>query len=125
MMSTARWTGGLVVTAVTAAVLLAGTGTALADTGTAGSRSGSPVCTQRIPAVLDRIDRLTERIGGDDGTRGSTAWLKARAGQARDAGFTAVADLLDARAAIRGDRVAELAELKGDVQDAQRQDCAP
>jgi hypothetical protein len=116
---------GLVVAVATATVLLAGTGTALADTRTTGSRSEGPVCTKRIPAVLDRIDRLTERIGADAGTRGSTAWLQAKAGQARDAGFTALADLLDSRAAARGDRVAELAELKTDVQDAQRQDCAP
>lgn len=63
-------------------------------------------------------------IGADADTRGSTAWLEAKADTARDTGYAALADLLDARAAARGDRVDELAQLKSDVEDVQSTDCA-
>jgi uncharacterized protein YfaQ (DUF2300 family) len=119
-----RWSGGLVVLASTAGLLVAGSGVAAADSGASTPRSESAVCTQRIPAVLDRIDRLTDRINGDAGTRGSTAWLKAKSGQAREAGFVALADLLDSRADARPQRLDALAGLKGEVQDVQTEDCA-
>jgi hypothetical protein len=105
-------------------MLLAGGGTALADSDPSGSPGASAVCTQRIPAVLARIDRVTARINGDADTRGSTAWLEAKAGQARDAGFDALADLLDTRAEARPDRLDELASLRSDVQNVQAEDCA-
>lgn len=117
-----RTVSGLIVTATTTAALLAGGGTAFAD-GSGEPRGASAVCAKRIPAVLDRIDRLTDRIGDDAGTRGSTAWLASRADRARDAGLVALADLLEVRVAGRGERLAELAELRGDVQDVRAKDC--
>lgn len=114
---------GLAVAAATTGLLLTGAGTALADDGTSTPDVKSTVCDKRIPAVLARIDRVTARINGDVTTIGSTAWLEARADKARAAGLTAVADLLDERAAGRPERAEQLAELKSDVQDAQRKDC--
>jgi hypothetical protein len=124
MMRSLRWSGPLAVMASTAGLLLVGSSVAVADPGTSSPRNQSAVCTQRIPAVLDRIDRLTDRINGDADTRGSTAWLKAKSEQARNAGFVALADLLETRAAARPERLDELAELKSDVQDVQAKDCA-
>jgi hypothetical protein len=121
MNRSARWMGAA---AVTAGLLLAGSGTAFADASPTTDHSTSAVCAHRLPAALARIDKVTARINGDAGTRGSTAWLTAKADQARQAGFGALADLLDARVASRPDRLVELAELRGDVQDVQAEDCA-
>lgn len=122
------WGGGVAVLAATAGLLLTGIGVAAADSGT-GTGTGtpatqSPICTKRIPAALERIDKLSDRINGDADTRGSTAWLKAKSEQARQAGFVALADLLDTRAEARPQRLDELAALKKDVQDVQAKDCA-
>lgn len=132
-----RWISGLVATVATVGVLLAGSGAAVADTSsppvppdppsTSSSAPPSPkgqaVCAKRIPALLSRIDRLTTRINGDANTRGSTAWLTARATKARAAGNTARADLLDARASTRSARLERLAQLKTLVQGVQSKDC--
>jgi hypothetical protein len=122
-----RWQSGLATLAVTAGLLLTGAGTAAADSGsdpTTAPRSQTALCTHRIPAVLDRIERLTDRINGDAQTRGSTAWLQAKSEQARSAGFTALADLLDSRVQARPERLDELDALKGDVQGVLATDCA-
>jgi hypothetical protein len=134
MMRTNRGIGGLAVTAVAVGVLLAGSGAAFADTsppaappatssGAPAPPAGEPVCTKRIPALLSRIDKLTARINGDASTRGSTAWLKAKADKARAAGHTAGADLLDARAAARAARLDRLAQLRTQIQGVQSKDC--
>ena len=130
MKRSTRWQGGLAVLTATAGLLLTGVGTAAADSGSdpttpSTPRSQSALCTHRIPAVLDRIERLTDRINGDAQTRGSTAWLKAKSEQARSAGFTALADLLDTRVQARPQRLDELDALKGDVQGVLAADCAP
>ncbi len=125
MKRSARW---MAASAATAGLLLAGSGTAFADEnptidhGT-GDHGAGAVCAHRLPAVLARIDRVTERINGDADTRGSTVWLQAKAERARDAGFAALADLLDERVQARPDRLDELAELRSDVQYVQAQDC--
>ncbi len=127
-MHTKRWVAGLAVTAVTAGGLALGAGSALADTppspAPAPDHASSAVCTQHIPAVLARIDKVTARINGDASTRGSTAWLQAKADKARAAGYTALADLLTARVANRPARLDELAKLKSEVQHVQATDCA-
>ncbi len=118
-----RWAACLAVTAATAVALALGGGTALADTPPA-DHANSAICTQRIPAVLARIDKLTNRINGDASVKGSTAWLRAKADQARAAGYPALADLLTARAGDRPGRLDELAKLRTDVQHVQSTDCA-
>lgn len=122
-MATNRWIGGLAVTAVTAGVLLAGSGTAFADD-TDTQAAKDRVCTERIPAVLERIDKLVVRINGDAKTRGSTAWLVASADKARANGLPSLADLLVARADARPERVETLEQLRADVENVLSTDCA-
>jgi hypothetical protein len=117
---------GLAVVAAVGAMALGG-GTALADTPpptAAPGHANSAICTKRVPAVLARIDKLTTRINGDASVKGSTAWLRAKADEARAAGYTALADLLTARADGRPGRLDELTKLKSDVQHVQATDCA-
>lgn len=124
-MRTNRWTAGLAAGAAMVGVLLAGSGTALADDGTPPpAPTADAVCEKRIPTVLARIEKLTTRINGDAEIRGSTAWLQTKAEQARAAGRTARADLLEARAAARPQRLEHLATLKANVEDVQAENCA-
>ena len=116
-----RGLAAVVVVAVGALAL--GGGTALADT-TTPDHANSAICTQRIPAVLARIDKLTARVNGDASVKGSTAWLRAKADEARAAGYTALADLLTARADSRTGRLDELTKLRSDVQHVKETDCA-
>jgi hypothetical protein len=113
---------GLAAVAAVGAVALGG-GTAHADTPTP-DHANSTICTQRIPAVLARIDKLTARVNGDASVKGSTAWLRAKANEARAAGYTALADLLTARADSRPGRLDELTKLRSDVQHVKETDCA-
>ena len=102
-------------------------GTAFADTAPstpAPDHTNSAICTQRIPTVLARIDKVTARINGDATVKGSTAWLRAKANEARAAGYSALADLLTARADGRPDRLDELTKLRSDVQHVLETDCA-
>jgi len=115
--------GGLAAVAVALTAMALGGGTALADTPTADP-ANSAICTQRIPAVLARIDKLTARVNGDASVKGSTAWLRAKANEARAAGYTALADLLTARADSRPGRLDELTKLRADVQHVKETDCA-
>ena len=117
---------GLAVVAAVGAMALGG-GTALADTPPpkpTPDHANSAICTQRIPAVLARIDKLTARVNGDASVKGSTAWLRAKANEARAAGYSALADLLTARADSRPGRLDELTKLRSDVQHVQATDCA-
>jgi len=114
---------GLAAVVVAVGALALGGGTALADT-TTPDHANSAICTQRIPAVLARIDKLTARVNGDASVKGSTAWLRAKADEARAAGYTALADLLTARADSRPGRLDELTKLRSDVQHVKETDCA-
>jgi hypothetical protein len=118
-----RWAAGFVVTTAAAGALVLGGGPALADTPPT-DHANSAICAQRIPAVLARIEKLTDRINGDASVKGSTAWLRAKANQARAAGYPALADLLTARAGDRPGRIDELTKLRSDVQHVQTADCA-
>lgn len=118
-----RWIGGLTVTAGVAAALLAGGGTALADAGTPPAPVAKDACTVRIPALLARIDKVTTRINADASTKGSTAWLQARAAAARAAGHAAAADLLDLRIANRPHRLEDVARAKASIEAVRTKDC--
>jgi len=110
-----------------AGATVVGGGTAFADTPPptpAPDHANSAICTQRIPAVLARIDKVTARVNGDASVKGSTAWLRAKADEARSAGYPALADLLTARADSRPGRLDELAKLRADVQHVKETDCA-
>lgn len=123
------WLGGLVATGVASGALVIGGGTAFADSSPADGTAPGPsptagaVCTERIPKILARIDRLSTRIGGDAHTRGSTRWLQDRQAQAKAAGNTALADLLQIRLDHRADRTDELAIVRQQVEDVKARDC--
>jgi hypothetical protein len=119
MGTTARRIAGVATaSAVTLGLLLTGTGTALADDpGTQGPITLSPeqatyVCTTRIPAIVSRVDRVTVRINADAGTRGSTAWLRARHDKAQAAGRNEEADRIQKRIDGRPARLDRLADAK-------------
>jgi hypothetical protein len=116
----------LAVVAAVGAVALGGDA-AWADTApptAAPDHANSAICAKRVPAVLARIDKLTARVNGDASVKGSTAWLRAKANEARAAGYTALADLLAARADSRPGRLDELTKLRADVQHVKETDCA-
>ena len=117
---------------VVLALTLAGGGVALADDPGASATQGpitltpeqaTAVCTQRIPAILSRIDRVTTRAGADVGTRGSTAWLRARHDKAQQAGHTDVADRIQKRLDGRPAKLEKLADLKKRTTDFRDQNC--
>jgi hypothetical protein len=126
-MSRTRWVGGVATTAVAVGALFVGSGTAFADGGTPGpapeAGSNERVCAERIPRLLARIDQVTARINGDVSTRGSTAWLEAKQAAARSSGWTALADLIEVRLSHRPQRLAELAQVKGEVEQVRSANC--
>ena len=116
-----RVAGAATASAVTLGLLLTGTGTALADdpgtTATQGPITLTPeqatyVCRTRIPAILSRVDRVTTRINADAGTRGSTAWLRARHDKAQATGRSEEADRIQKRIDGRPARLDRLADAK-------------
>ncbi len=76
------------------------------------AEQSATLCQERIPAVLARIDRLTDRIGGDATTVGSTAWLEFRIAAARDADRPRLADELQRRLDRRPEVADRLAEVE-------------
>jgi hypothetical protein len=132
MGTTARLAATAAASAITVALLVAGSGTALADdpgsSATQGPITLSPeqatyVCQQRIPAILSRIDRVTTRMNADANTRGSTAWLKARHDKAQAAGHTDVADRIQKRIDGRPDKLTKLADAKKRATDFRDANC--
>jgi hypothetical protein len=134
MGTTARRVAGLATAmAVTAGLLLTGTGTAVADDpGTAAPQGpitlspeqATEVCTKRIPAILSRVDRLTTRINADAATRGSTAWLQARHDKAQAAGRTEEADRIQKRVDGRPAKLGKLADAKKRAAEFRDAHCA-
>jgi hypothetical protein len=69
------------------------------------------LCDKRLPRIEKRTKKLVDRINGDANTRGSAAWLRARAKHERDAGRDAAAQLLEERADRRAGHVDELNKI--------------
>ncbi|MFI9009277.1 hypothetical protein ACIGNX_18815 [Actinosynnema sp. NPDC053489] len=110
----------------TAALGLASTGVASAQDYapiTIGPEKVKQLCEQRVPKVEDRIGRLTTRFTGGPEVVGSTAWLRAKAQQARDKGDTARADRLDGRAERRDGRLAKLGDAQRRVDEFRAAHC--
>ena len=134
MGTTARRVAGMATaSAVTLGLLLTGTGTALADdpgtTATQGPITLTPeqatyVCTTRIPAILSRVDRVTTRIAADAGTRGSTAWLRARHDKAQAAGRAEEANRIQKRIDGRPAKLEKLADAEKRVTEFRDANCA-
>ncbi|MEV8437714.1 hypothetical protein AB0425_10115 [Actinosynnema sp. NPDC051121] len=112
----------------TATFGLTSTGVAAAQDTTYAPITISPeqvkkLCEERAPKVEERIARLTTRINGGPDVAGSTAWLRARAQQARDAGNTARAERLDRRLERRDGQVSRLGDAQRRVDKFQAEHC--
>lgn len=81
------------------------------------------LCEKRLPKIEKRVNRLLERINADDRTRGSVAWLKAKAATERDAGRETSAQLLEEKAERRAGRVDDLTKVAEKVAEFQSQHC--
>ncbi|TDV50873.1 hypothetical protein [Actinophytocola oryzae] len=119
----------LVVGAVVAVgLVVGGAATAVADpsepvTITLSADQVQNLCEKRLPKIEQRATRLLERIQGDASTRGSAAWLRARAAKERDAGRETSAQLLEERADRRAGHVDQLDQAKKWATDFQSQHC--
>ena len=97
-------TGGVLVTGLVAAVVLASPAAA-ANAPAAGRiaalDSAAPAVCRQLNKVSQRETKLITRLGADANTKGSIAWLKAKADAATQAGETQLAALYSERAARR------------------------
>ncbi|WNV82712.1 hypothetical protein [Umezawaea sp. Da 62-37] len=124
------WTRIFAVAGSTAMLGLALTGVASADetpTGpapmTVSADQVKKRCEERVPKIEARIKAATDRIGGDENTRGSTKWLEAQAKAAREAGKDAKAKLFDARKDLRGEKLTKLGEAQKRIDTFQSEHC--
>jgi hypothetical protein len=67
----------------------------------------------RVPNFTTRVENALERINGDAETRGSIAWLEAKAAEAEENGREQLADLIEIRIEIRTKRI-DVLELRLD-----------
>ena len=112
----------------TAAFGLTSTGVAAAQDTTYAPITISPekvkkLCEERVPKAEDRIKRLTERINGGPEVRGSTAWLRAQAREARDKGKTDRVERLERRLERRDGQLAKLGDAQRRVDEFQAEHC--
>ena len=120
----------LLVTVLTAGLMVGGAATASATTEpsepvtiTLSPEQVANLCEKRLPKIERRTTRLLDRINGDETVRGSVAWLRARAATERDAGRETSAQLLEERADRREGRVDQLGQIKQWVTDFRTQHC--
>ena len=81
------------------------------------------LCETRLPRIEKRTSSLVERIQGDENTRGSAAWLRARASKERDAGREETANLLEERADRREGFVDPLNKINKWAADFRTEHC--
>ena len=97
-------TGGFLVTGLAGAVVLASPAAA-ADAGAAGRIAGldgaAPAVCRHLDKISQRESKLIARLGADATTKGSIAWLKAKADAATQAGETQLAAMYTDRATRR------------------------
>jgi len=96
--------GGFLVTGLAGAVVLASPA-ADADAGAAGRIAGldgaAPAVCRHLDKISQRESKLIARLGADATTKGSIAWLKAKADAAAQAGETQLAAMYTDRATRR------------------------
>lgn len=139
MSSTIQWVRRLAVTGCAAGLGLAvaGVGVAAAQGGPIGTPTPTgpaPItisagevahlCQDRIPPLKAKVTKLINLIDAGPTTVGSTAWLHAEAQQARSAGRTARADILDGRAERRGGVLVILQNVQNKIDQFDSARCA-
>lgn len=115
-------------TLLAVALVIGGAATASADPSEPVTITLSPdqvqnLCDKRLPKIEKRVTRLLDRIQGDADTRGSVAWLRAKAATERDAGRESSAQLLEERADRRAGHVDQLNKIKQWAADFTTQHC--
>lgn len=95
------------------ALLLAAAPAMAADTGPEHIEERLDRACARVPDLTTRVENALERINGDAETRGSIAWLEAKAAEARENGRDQLADLIEIRIDIRTERI-DVLELRLD-----------
>ncbi|PSL53862.1 hypothetical protein B0I31_108309 [Saccharothrix carnea] len=113
--------------------VVATTALGLTSTGVAAAQDYAPItispeqvkklCEERAPKVEERITRLTTRINGGADVPGSTAWLRAQAQKAREAGNTARAERLERRLERRDAQSTRLGDAQRRVDKFQAEHC--
>lgn len=123
MAKRAFWTimvGGVAASALAATLASAGPAAAAPVSGeatvaTAAQTSGTPRYCERIDKALDRRQKAQDRWNGDANTRGSIAWLQARA-QTLSASNPELSklltDLADLRAQVKDPAAGIVADLQ-------------
>jgi hypothetical protein len=111
-------TGSVLATALAGPVLLAGPAAA-ADANTAGRIAGpdgaAPAVCRHLDRISQRESKLITRLGADANTRGSVAWLKAKADAATQAGETQLAAMYTDRATRRSQLLETLNAVAPDL----------
>ena len=111
-------TGGVLVTGLTAAVVLASpaaAGDATATGRIAALDGANPAVCRHLDKISQRESKLITRLGDDANTRGSIAWLKAKADSATQAGETQLAAMYTDRATRRSQALDTLNAIGPDL----------
>lgn len=105
-------------------MLLLGAGTAAAQEPiTISPEKVRQICSNRVPRVEAKVRALTDRINGSAETLGSKKWIEQKAADARKAGNTARADVLDARLKLRDAQLVKLAKAGERVAEFKSEHC--
>ncbi|WP_329787105.1 hypothetical protein V1227_19830 [Lentzea sp. DG1S-22] len=105
-------------------LLLLGVGTASAQEPiTISPEKVQKICSERVPRIESRVKALTDRINGGPETLGSKKWIEQKAADARKAGNTARADVLDARLELRDAQLVKLGKAAERVAGFKSEHC--
>lgn len=97
---------------------MAGLGAAVAlasPAAAADTAVGKPAVCQHLDKIQQRDGKLVARLGADANTRGSIAWLKAKADAATQAGQTQLAAMYTDRASLRSQALDTLNAIGPDL----------
>ena len=124
--------GGVAAAGLATTVVLAATASAQTIAGQAVSAtaqsdpapSGKPKYCDRIDKALTRRQQAQTRLNGDANTRGSIAWLTAKAEAATAAGDDALAKLYTDKAALRSQLLEPLKTVTADLDALIQANCS-
>jgi hypothetical protein len=88
------------------------------------SQADRPAYCDRIDKALPKRQAVVARLEGDANTRGSIAWLNAKAATATSAGNAELAKLYTDRAALRSKALDPLKLIVDDLAAAQKAHCS-
>ena len=123
--------GGFAAAAVATAIAFAvpaaaetGGQAVVAGQSTAAGQQDRPAYCDRIDKVLPKRQAVVTRLEGDANTKGSIAWLNAKAATATAAGNAELAKLFTDRAALRSQVLDPLKTVTADLVAVQQAHCS-